>query len=153
MDTTKPSAISTFSKTFDPACTPAELNAQLASSQAPLVIDVRKNEAFATSAVTLPGALRRDPLQAEAWVATLPTAGAVLVYCVFGHEVSQTVQRVLQQQGISARYLQGGIEAWREAGLPLSIKPTDSQGVPASLAHSDRDTAAGTDEPHNGKPA
>lgn len=125
MDTTKPSAFSS-SNPVDPACTPAELNAQLASSEAPLLIDVRKNEAFAASPATLPGALRRDPLQVAAWAATLPAAGAVLVYCVHGHEVSQGVQRVLQQKGISAHFLQGGIEAWREAGLPLGIKPSAS---------------------------
>jgi rhodanese-related sulfurtransferase len=122
MDTTKPSTFSSLNP-VGLYCTPADLSAQLASSQAPLLIDVRKNEAFAASTVTLPGALRRDPLQAEDWAATLPTAGSVLVYCVHGHEVSQGVQRVLQHKGISAQFLQGGIEAWREAGLPLSTKP------------------------------
>ena len=152
MDTTKPSAFS-FSNAFDVACPPADLSAQMASNQAPLLIDVRKNEAFAVSTVTLPGALRRDPLQVEAWAATLPTAGSVLVYCVHGHEVSQGVQRFLQKQGINAKYLQGGIEAWRAAGLPLYTKTTvdsDGLGIPAI---SDSDAVAGAYEPHIGKPA
>lgn len=153
MDTTKPSVFS-FSNPVDPVCTPADLHAQLASNPAPLLIDVRKNEAFAASTVTLPGALRRDPLQVEAWVATLPAAGSVLVYCVHGHEVSQGVQRVLQQQGICAQYLQGGIEAWRAAGLPLSTKASpDSEGPPPIDHTWCRDAVVGTDEPRNGKPA
>ena len=52
---------------------------------------MRKNEAFAASAYLLPGALRRDPLQVAQWAADLPGASAVLLYCVHGHEVKNTV--------------------------------------------------------------
>lgn len=125
MDTTKPSVFSS-SNPFNLVCTPAELGVQLTLKNPPLVIDVRKNEVFATSDTSLPGALRRDPLQVDTWATTLPTTGSVVVYCVHGHEVSQTVQRTLQQKGIGARYLSGGIEAWREAGLALSAKAPGS---------------------------
>lgn len=125
MDTTKPSTFST-SVTFDTACTPAGLAAQLAAGAAPLIIDVRQQQAFAASDSTLPGALRRDPHQVASWAATLPAAAAVLVYCVHGHEVSQGVSRALRQRGIHATFLQGGLQAWREAGLAMAIKPTGS---------------------------
>jgi hypothetical protein len=45
------------------------------------------------------------------------------VYCVHGHEVSQGVARALRTQGRAARFLVGGIEAWRMQGLPLVAKP------------------------------
>ena len=121
MDTTKPSFYSP-----DFSLSPAGLALQLQAGDAPLVIDVRKNEAFYASGYTLPGALRRDPLQLDAWASALPAASAVLVYCVHGHEVSQTTMAALRQRGINAQFMSGGIEAWRELGLPLAPKPSGS---------------------------
>lgn len=121
MDTTKlPSVSSPYSSPF--ACTPDTLSARLRSDDAPLVIDVRKNDPYLDSAYTLPGALRRDPLQVETWVRTLPVAASVMVYCVYGHEVSMNTMLVLRAHGIEASFLEGGIEAWREQGLPLIAK-------------------------------
>lgn len=122
MDTTKPTSLSSPAAPVN-ACSAATLTALLRLNSAPLVIDVRKHEAFTTSEYTLPGALRRDPLTLETWADTLPTASTVLVYCVHGHEVSQNVASALGQQGVHASFLQGGIEAWRELGLPLTPKP------------------------------
>lgn len=125
MDTTTPSGLSSsHSSAF--SCAPAVLAEALQRDDAPLVIDVRKNDPFIASGYTLPGALRRDPLQWEAWVDTLPAAATVLVYCVHGHEVSQNTMRALRARGLNAQFLQGGIEAWRERGLPLGPKPTGS---------------------------
>jgi thiosulfate sulfurtransferase len=103
MDTTKPPVFS---------CSPAALSERLSSADAPLLIDVRKTEAYRASARSLPGALRRDPFEVEAWAATLPPATQVVVACVHGHEVSQTVMAVLRSRGINAVFLQGGVEAW-----------------------------------------
>ncbi|MDO8448668.1 MAG: chromate resistance protein [Rhodoferax sp.] len=114
MDTTKPPSYS---------ISPTALAAQLRGPVAPLVVDVRKNEAFDASAYLLPGALRRDPLQVAQWAATLPVVASVLVYCIHGHEVSQGTVTALRQRGINASFLQGGIEAWREQTLPLVAKP------------------------------
>jgi rhodanese-related sulfurtransferase len=123
MDT---SQLSFFSDEPAHACSPADLAAQSPASDAPLLIDVRKHGAFIDADSTLPSALRRDPLQLDAWVNTLPAARAVCVYCVHGHEVSQGVARALRAQGRAARFLVGGIEAWRAQGLPLSAKPVGS---------------------------
>ena len=125
MDTTHPSRLSAADSAAY-MCSPPELAAQLLSVDAPLVIDVRKNEAFAASVFMLPGALRRDPLQLDTWASTLPAASSVLVYCIRGQEVSQSTITELRQRGIRANFLQGGIEAWREQGLPLATKATGS---------------------------
>ncbi len=113
MDTTKPS---------DFFITPAVLAAQLLGDSAPLIIDVRKNEAFHQSAFTLPRVLRREPADVGVWANDLPKAHAVLVYCVHGHEVSQQVAQILRHNGIAAKFLQKGIEGWHTAGLPMSNK-------------------------------
>jgi rhodanese-related sulfurtransferase len=114
MDTTKPSTY---------FVSPTEFATQLCGATAPLIVDVRKNEALAASAYLLPGALRRDPLQVAQWAATLPVAASVLVYCIHGHEVSLGTVTALRQRGLNASFLQGGIEAWREQAQPLVAKP------------------------------
>jgi hypothetical protein len=53
----------------------------------------------------------------------LPRARSVVVYCMHGHEVSQAVAKALGEHGIAARYLEGGIEAWKEKEGPLDHKP------------------------------
>jgi len=89
-----------------------------------LVIDVRRAAAFAQSRHTLPGALRGDPDALADWSRTLADAGRdIVVYCVFGHEVSRNAARVLCASGFHARFLRGGITAWEAAGLPLVDKP------------------------------
>jgi rhodanese-related sulfurtransferase len=90
------------------AITPAALAQSLSSPRPPLVIDVRRNERFLQSTEMIDGALHRDPDGALEWKKTLPRNAEVVVYCVHGHEVSQNVANAL-----GARYLEGGIEAWK----------------------------------------
>jgi superoxide dismutase, Fe-Mn family len=47
----------------------------------------------------------------------------VVVYCVYGHEVGRGTALRLRAQGVNARFLRGGIDAWEAAGLPLTDKP------------------------------
>ena len=101
----------------------ADLRRAIAGGHPPIVIDVRRLPAFKDSEVMVSGALRRDPEQVRAWVGSLPRASAVVVYCVHGHEVSQGAAAALSQAGIAARYLEGGIEAWKAAEAPLDRKP------------------------------
>jgi rhodanese-related sulfurtransferase len=101
--------------------TPAALQQSLQCDRPPVLIDVRRNERFRESAYLVKGALRRDPEKAAAWKMTLQTGTDVVVYCVHGHEVSQGVAKAL-----GARYLEGGIEAWRDMGAELSKKPVNA---------------------------
>ena len=87
------------------------------------MIDVRRGPAFLESEATISGALRRDPEQARAWAKSLPSANAVVVYCVRGHEVSQGAAAALSEAGIAARYLEGGFEGWKASQGPLDSKP------------------------------
>lgn len=100
----------------------SSLSRQLGSSQYPLVIDVRRDERFAEASHMLPAALRRDPLQLSSWLRHLPSGKPILVYCVYGHEVSQSVTHGLRAAGLNACYLDGGFEGWRDAGLPILPK-------------------------------
>jgi thiosulfate sulfurtransferase len=40
----------------------------------------------------------------------------VVLYCAYGHEISQGLTAALRAMGADARHLEGGIEAWRQAG-------------------------------------
>jgi rhodanese-related sulfurtransferase len=101
-----------------PAISVASLRQSLASGRPPLVIDVRRNERFLEAPDLVRGALRRDPARVEEWRKALPAEAEIVVYCVYGHEVSQGVAKAL-----GARYLEGGIEGWRAAGGELAAKP------------------------------
>jgi rhodanese-related sulfurtransferase len=100
-----------------------ELKDALQGGQPPLVIDVRKRPAFEAAPDMIAGALRRDPVDVDRWIATLPAAHAVVVYCIHGREVSQSVAKRLGERGIRAGYLAGGIEAWKDVGGARDRKP------------------------------
>ena len=106
---------------MDASISAAELQGSFRSRSSTLVIDVRKSEHFRESPYAIKGALRRDPAKVDLWKSTLPRAAEVVVYCVHGHEVSQGVAKTL-----GARYLEGGIEAWREQDGELFKKPVNS---------------------------
>jgi thiosulfate sulfurtransferase len=48
----------------------------------------------------------------------------VVVYCAYGHEISQGLSAALCAMGADARHLVGGIEAWRSAGEPTEALPS-----------------------------
>ena len=106
---------------MDASISAEDLRQSLRSSAPPLVIDVRRNERFFEAADLIRGALRRDPATIADWSKTLPRGANVVVYCVHGHEVSQNAAKAL-----GAKYLEGGIEHWREAGGELARKPPNA---------------------------
>jgi rhodanese-related sulfurtransferase len=92
---------------------------------APLVIQLD------ASGGLLPGARRRDADAVAAWSASLAAPSAI-VACADGAQGSPAVAAWLRHRGIRAETLDGGIAAWREAGLPLvdesRLPPRDAFG-------------------------
>ena len=84
------------------------------------LIDVRKEAARLESGLTIPFSQRRFPSDVERWWRDF-AGQSVIVFCVHGHEVSQGVCDVLNNHGVEARFLKGGFEAWREAGLVVQV--------------------------------
>jgi Fe-Mn family superoxide dismutase len=83
-----------------------------------LLIDVRKAPARGASGLTIPLSRYCHPFDAMNWVESLD-GRSVIVFCVHGHEVSKAVCGYLRDEGVDARFLAGGFEAWRKAGLPV----------------------------------
>ena len=79
------------------------------------IVDVRKTPARARSGLTMPGSVWRAPFSADYWWQEF-AGQKIVVFCAHGHEVSKAVAGFLNDHGINARYLEGGFEAYREAG-------------------------------------
>jgi rhodanese-related sulfurtransferase len=101
---------------------PQSLYRVLGTAAAPLIVDVRREPSFTTDEGQIAGAIRRDPESVAAWGGRLPAKRPIVVYCVHGKEVSRGVAAALAEAGHDARYLEGGIAAWREARLPTMRK-------------------------------
>jgi rhodanese-related sulfurtransferase len=111
------------SPTSSGSITLAEVQSALLEARPPLVIDARWQQEFRGATETIQGALWRDPERVAEWAGELPRASDVVVYCTDGGETSRGVTQALRERGPSARYLQGGFEAWKAAGGALDHKP------------------------------
>ena len=98
---------------------------------APLVIDVRREAVFKTAPDLIAGAVRQDPATIGEWAGKIRNNALVVVYCVHGHEVSQNAAKVLRERGLNAKFLEGGIEAWRAAGGDLAANANTGPQEPA----------------------
>ncbi len=119
-----------------PSLSVSQLAASFGSPHAPLVLDVRRDSAFAASRLVIPGALRAAPQTVGSdslpWLRHLPQGRPIVVYCVHGHEVSQGVARALLEAGYYAAYLVGGMAAWEAGALP-TLRKQSELGIPATL--------------------
>jgi rhodanese-related sulfurtransferase len=108
---------------MDDCITSERLHQFYSDGRPPLVIDVRREAAYAAATDALPKAIRRMPEEVAAWAGDLELARPIVVYCVHGHEVGQEAAAALRLRGYPAVHLEGGIEGWRAEGRPLAPKP------------------------------
>jgi rhodanese-related sulfurtransferase len=104
------------------AVSASELLGLLGSPRAPLIIDARRAEDFDADPAMIAAALRRPPDRVSAWSRSLPERASVVAYCARGREQSGGVAKALLDTGVEARYLEGGIDAWKAAGGPTMAK-------------------------------
>ncbi|MES2582575.1 MAG: chromate resistance protein ChrB domain-containing protein [Pseudomonadota bacterium] len=122
MDTQNPSIFSSSS-----SISPEAFNARLGRADTPLVLDVRRQARFDESPRLLAGAQRCAPEDVAALAANRP-AGEVLVYCVYGHNVSEEAVTLLQAAGWRAHRMAGGIEGGQDG-------EDDAQAIAQWRAH------------------
>jgi len=96
---------------------PAEVN-----PDAVLVFDVRREADFGASDEIIPGAMWKNPDKIDAWIGALPLTLDVVIYCVRGGSVSNSVLDRLQAAGVKARFIEGGLEAYKAAGGKVAKK-------------------------------
>jgi rhodanese-related sulfurtransferase len=95
----------------------------------PLVVDVRRAPAYDADPTIAAGAARCDPTRIDALAATIAPGRPVVCYCVHGHEVGRNAAASLRRFGVDARFLEGGNDAWLEAGGPR-VRKNARLGVP-----------------------
>ena len=110
----------------------AKLFSQLGSKRAPLIVDVRRAVAFEADSAVIASAFWRDPYALDDWLKFLPRHRDIVVYCVHGHEVSKNTCSALRTAGLNAHYIEGGIEAWREA-KGATIRKGVLNGIPPPI--------------------
>jgi rhodanese-related sulfurtransferase len=101
---------------MDRTIKPQDLKEQLAIKSGITLLDVRRKADYDVAKDALPGAAWRDPDKVAEWGNALPKDGNVVVYCVRGGSVSKTVIDELLKQNVPARFIEGGIEAWKADG-------------------------------------
>ncbi len=133
MDTAMPSHANPSSEPF--VIEPMALQAMLGRADAPLILDVRRTEKFESSPYTIAGAERCAPEDVEAF-ARQHTPRDVVVYCVYGHNVSADAAAQLRAAGWNARALAGGIEGGEDGVDTVeNIARWRSQAVPTTAKH------------------
>ena len=100
--------------------TPEELKALLCSDRKPALFDVRRTADFEASPKKIASAARREPETVDEWSSEIPLDRPIVVYCVKGGSVSQSIADRLQQSHPDVKFLQGGIKAWAELGETLA---------------------------------
>jgi rhodanese-related sulfurtransferase len=99
------------------AVAPAEVN-----PDALLIFDVRREADFNASGEIIPGALWKNPERIDAWIGAVPLTLDLVVYCEHGDALSRQVVDQLRRIGAKARYIEGGLDAWKAAGGRLARK-------------------------------
>lgn len=104
------------------AISPEQLADAIARDLPLMMLDVRRQPAFEKHPVMIAGAVRVPPEQVDEWIARNAAAKSrrIVVYCVYGHEVSQQAAATLQASGFDANFLTGGITAWQNGGHATS---------------------------------
>lgn len=94
--------------------TVSELKNRVTDGKNVCVIDVRRRTDFEKSPEMIAGASWQDPEKVEEWITAVPRDQDLVVYCVKGGSVSQSVADTLQKSHPHVQFLQGGILGWQE---------------------------------------
>ena len=100
-----------------PGISAAELHAQRESGAAPVVIDVRTAEEYASGHV--PGAVNIPFDQVAQRIAEIDAPHGVALYCMVGPRARKGESALLAAGYGPVLHLEGGLAAWQAAGLPV----------------------------------
>ena len=111
--------------------TVAQLSRLIGTPDAPIIVDVRIIADRALDPRTLPASINRDFRTVRDWAGGF-TGKPVVVSCQRGQKLSQGVAAWLRHSGARAENLEGGFEAWVQAGAllvkPEQVPPRDPSG-------------------------
>nr|WP_295885285.1 sulfurtransferase/chromate resistance protein [uncultured Devosia sp.] len=97
---------------------PDKLARLLGTAKAPIIIDVREDEGLEADQRLIPASIHLPYATAEQWAASY-RGKSVAVTCQRGKKLAEGAAAWLRHYGANAEVVEGGFEAWRDAGLPL----------------------------------
>jgi rhodanese-related sulfurtransferase len=103
----------------------------MGTPKCPTLIDLRTNSDFDSFPSLIPSSIRREATQTPQLAAEF-AGETVVAICQHGLKLSHGAAAWLRHEGIPAEVLEGGFDAWRQAGLPLVpdavVPPRDARG-------------------------
>jgi len=103
----------------------------IGTPKCPLLVDVRPQGDFEADPHLIPSAVHCASNNLEDRAKAYGSQSAIVI-CQNGTSLSQGAAALLRNQGVPAEALEGGVEAWRQARLPLvpfaKLPPVDAQG-------------------------
>lgn len=107
---------------------PGEVKRRLDFGEPIFFIDTRTADAWENSSIKIPGARRIPYSEMEKHLFEIPRNRMIVTYCTLPEEASSVrAAQILQNKGFKQVYpLQGGFNAWVEAGYPLAPKSADA---------------------------
>jgi len=100
-----------------PSISASELDARRAANTAPTVIDVRTAEEYASGHI--PGAVNIPFDEVAERIGEVDAPHGVALYCMVGPRARKGEAALLAAGVESVLHLDGGLAAWKEAGLPV----------------------------------
>ncbi len=89
---------------------------RIGTPRAPMLFDTCRGKAFAAADRVIAGAKWRSQRAVDDWIAEIPANADVVVNCLHGHQMSQSTTAQLREKDVNARALEGGTDAYIEAG-------------------------------------
>jgi rhodanese-related sulfurtransferase len=108
-----------------------KLSRLIGTATTPALIDVRTDEDFAADPRIIPGAMRRSHQTAADWAKAFSGRSAIVI-CQKGLKLSEGAAAWLRHAGAMSATLDGGVETWKAAKLPMvpvaKLPSLDPQG-------------------------
>ena len=115
-----------------PKVTVNELRSRIDAKEDITLVDVCLADDLPRRPDMIPGARFLAPERIDEWADELPRGKPIVVYCVYGFQVSGDAAAELRRRGLDARTLAGGITAWHAmagATVPLARRPVTGEAA------------------------
>jgi rhodanese-related sulfurtransferase len=109
---------------------PHELKQLMESDASLTILDLRRRSDYDSDDGVLPAARWLDHERIAHWHTTLPRDREVVLYCAHGRTISNAALDFLLAKGFKARFIEGGMDSWKEVGGPLAPKASTGKTTP-----------------------
>jgi len=107
-----------------PRARPADVAGALSADSA-VIYDVRSHGYYDAKAMRIQGSRRLEPNAIHQANEEMPAGKHVYLYCTCVRDAtSSRIARTLLDKGVSCSVIEGGLRAWKKAGLPMEPVPS-----------------------------